>query len=56
MSEKKDTICDSSEVLDKNVLIATEEQFDKIETYLNSNESNELLERALQKAKNNPLW
>jgi hypothetical protein len=56
MSDKKDTIYDSSEDLDEKVLIATEEQFDKIEAYLNSNESNELLERALQKAKNNPSW
>ena len=43
-------------ILDERVLVATEEQFEKIEAYLNSNQSNELLERALHKARNNPLW
>lgn len=43
-------------ILDERILIATEEQFEKIEAYLNSNQPNELLERALNKARNNPSW
>lgn len=43
-------------ILDERVLIATEEQFDKIEAYLSRNQTNELLERALEKARNNPSW
>jgi uncharacterized protein (DUF1778 family) len=43
-------------ILDERVLIATQEQFEKIEAYINSNQQNELLERSLKKARNNPLW
>lgn len=43
-------------ILDERVLVATQEQFEKIEAYLNSNQPNELLGRALDKARNNPLW
>ena len=43
-------------ILDERVLIATEEQFEKIEAYLTSNQPNELLEQALQKARNSPSW
>ncbi len=43
-------------ILDERVLVASEEQFEKIEAYLSSNQSNELLERALQQSRNNPLW
>lgn len=43
-------------ILDERVLIANEAQFEKIEAYLDSDQSNDLLERALQKSRENPLW
>jgi uncharacterized protein (DUF1778 family) len=43
-------------ILDERVLIATEEQFNKIEAYLSGNQTNELLEQALEKARHNPSW
>ena len=43
-------------ILDERVLIASEEQFEEIEAYLSDGKPNELLEQALLKARNNPLW
>lgn len=43
-------------ILDERVLVADEDQFAKIEAYLNSNRPNDLLERALRKSRDNPLW
>tara|TARA_B100000745_G_scaffold109385_2_gene70135 strand:+ start:757 stop:978 length:222 start_codon:yes stop_codon:yes gene_type:complete len=43
-------------ILDERILRASHQQFEKIETYLNSADSNELFEKALQKSSENPLW
>lgn len=43
-------------ILEERILIASEEQFEAIEAYLNDHQPNELLERALDKSRRNPLW
>jgi uncharacterized protein (DUF1778 family) len=43
-------------ILDERVLVADKDQFAKIEDYINSNRPNDLLEQALQKSRENPLW
>tara|TARA_B100000745_G_scaffold231355_1_gene155369 strand:+ start:177 stop:434 length:258 start_codon:yes stop_codon:yes gene_type:complete len=43
-------------ILDERILLANHQQFEEIEAYLNGDDTNDLLERALQKSRENPLW
>lgn len=43
-------------ILDERILVASEKHFKEIEAWLADNEPNELLETALERCRNNPLW